>query len=233
MVKEDGEESLFVGEEGDTSRSKSGRYKLEYDLVPGHISHRLAEKIYFIGESIQLFESDRRVEVQGAVLREREAEFYQALTKLRDREEFVVSEFGQFVDRIMKSVSSHLHHLVVVESGLVGELRIVWDMFTMARGELFHAFIHLADKRLSVPTTRATQHDMSQAWLSAIMSHTETEENILGRVLVLVGRDTTKMGWDQVSLQYAVPWPLHLVVTPTALEKYNLNFGFLLLVRRT
>ncbi len=80
-------------------------------------------------------------------------------------------------------------------------------MFTMARGELFHAFIHLADKRLSVPTTRATQHDMSQAWLSAIMSHTETEENILGRVLVLVGRDTTKMGWDQVSLQYAVPWP--------------------------
>jgi len=55
--------------------------------------------------------------VQGAVLREREAEFYQALTKLRDREEFVVSEFGQFVDRIMKSVSSHLHHLVVVESG--------------------------------------------------------------------------------------------------------------------
>ncbi len=46
---EDGEESLFVGEEGDTSRSKSGRYKLEYDLVPGHISHRLAEKIYFIG----------------------------------------------------------------------------------------------------------------------------------------------------------------------------------------
>jgi gamma-tubulin complex component 4 len=115
----------------------------------------------------------------------------------------------------------------------VGELRIVWDMFTMVRGELFHAFIHLADKRLSVPTTRATQHYMSQAWLSAIMSHTETEENILGRVSVLVGRDTTKMGWDQVSLQYAVPWPLHLVVTPTALEKYNLNFGFLLLVRRT
>ena len=233
IVKEDGEESLLVGEEGDTSRSKSGRYKLVYDLVPSHISHRLAEKIYFIGESIQLFESDKRVEVQGAVLREREAEFYQALTKLRDREEFVVSEFGQFVDRIRESVSSHLHHLVVVESGLVGELRIVWDMFTMARGELFHAFIHLADKRLSLPPTGATQHDMSQAWLSAIMSHTETDENILGRVTVMVGRDTSKFGWDQVSLQYAVPWPLHLVVTPAALEKYNSIFTFLLLTRRT
>lgn len=46
-------------------------------MVPQHISHSLAEKIFFIGESIQLFESDRRVEVQGAVLRDREAEFYQ------------------------------------------------------------------------------------------------------------------------------------------------------------
>jgi len=233
IVREDAEESLLVGDEGDISKSKSGRYKLEYSLVPGHISHRLAEKIYFIGESIQLFESDRRVEVQGAVLREREAEFYQALAKLRDREEFVVSEFGQFVDRIRESVSSHLHHLVVVESGLVGELRNVWDMFTMARGELFHAFIYLAEKRLSVPPTGATQHDVSQAWLSAIMSHTETEENILGRVVLMVGRDTTRVGWEQVSLQYSVPWPLHLVVTPVAIERYNLVFSFLLLVRRT
>ena len=62
----------------------------------------------------------------------------------------------------------------MVESGLAGELRIVWDMFTM----LFHAFIHLAVKRLSVPPTRATQHDISQA----IMSH--TDENIRGRVPV-------------------------------------------------
>ena len=48
-------------------------------MVPGHISLKLAEKIFFIGESIQLFESDRRLEVQGAVLRERETEFYQQL----------------------------------------------------------------------------------------------------------------------------------------------------------
>jgi len=234
IIKEDGEESLLVGDEGDTSRSKSGHYRLEYDMVPSHISHRLAEKIYFIGESIQLFESDRRVDVQGAVLREREAEFYQDLSKLRDKEEFVVTEFSRFVDRIRESVSSHLHHLVVVESGLIGELRIVWDMFTMARGELFHAFIHLANKQLSCIPKGATQHDASQAWISAVMSHhTDSDENILGRVSVLVGKDADKIGWDQLTLQYAVPWPLHLVVTPASLEKYNRIFSFLLLVRRT
>ena len=39
------------------------RYRLNQSQVPAHISHGLAEKIFFIGESIQLFESDRRVEV--------------------------------------------------------------------------------------------------------------------------------------------------------------------------
>ena len=85
MVKKEGEESLLVGEEpGDTVvTSKSGSYRLEYDMVPGHISHKLAEKIFFIGESIQLFESDNRVDVQGEVLQQRETELYQALSQLR------------------------------------------------------------------------------------------------------------------------------------------------------
>jgi hypothetical protein len=67
-------------------------------------------------------------------------------------------------------------------------------MFTI----LFHAFIHLAP-------TRATQLDLSQAM---------TDENVRGRLPVLVGRDTTKMRWDQVSLQYAGPCKC-LVRTPT------------------
>ena len=50
-------------------------------MVPGHISVKLAEKIFFIGESIQLFEKDRRIEVQGTVLRERETEIYQKLVQ--------------------------------------------------------------------------------------------------------------------------------------------------------
>ena len=56
-------------------------FRLKADMVPGHISVKLAEKIFFIGESIQLFEKDRRIEVQGTVLRERETEIYQKLVK--------------------------------------------------------------------------------------------------------------------------------------------------------
>ena len=236
IVKKEGEESLLVGDEpGDTvMTSKSGSYKLLYDMVPSHISHSLAEKIFFIGESIQLFESDNRVDVQGEVLQQRETELYQALSELRDREEFVLTEFGKFVDKIRDSVSVHLYQLVVGECDLMAELRMVWDVFTMGRGELFHAFIHLADRRLSSPPTPATQHDTNQAWSSALLQHTDTEDSLMTRVTVLVARDQPHVsGWDQLSLQYAVPWPLHLVITPQALEKYNQIFKFLLLARRT
>jgi len=229
----EGEESILVGEqEGELSRSKSKRYRLEPRQVPGHISHALAEKIFFIGESIQLFESDRRVEVQGDVLRSREMEFYKELAKLRDSKVFSVTEFGGLVERVRESVSGHLHSLVVRDSGLGEELRTVWDVFLLGRGELALAFITAADSVLRSPPGAATQHDTLQAWQSALAQH-EGEERITSRVTPRVGRDSSGTGWQQLKMQYAVPWPLHLVVTAQALEKYNRIHSFLLLVRRT
>ena len=161
----EGEESILVGEqEGELSRSKSKRYRLEPRQVPGHISHALAEKIFFIGESIQLFESDRRVEVQGDVLRSREMEFYKELAKLRDSKVFSVTEFGGLVERVRESVSGHLHSLVVRDSGLAEELRTVWDVFLLGRGELALAFITAADSVLRSPPGAATQHDTLQVF---------------------------------------------------------------------
>ena len=40
-------------------------------------------------------------------------------------------------------------------------------------------------------------------------------------------------GWQCFSLQYSVAWPLHLVITPSVIEKYNEILKFLLFVRRT
>ena len=218
IVTREGEESLLVGEEpGDSvARSKSGQYRLEYDMVPGHISHKLAEKIFFIGESIQMFESDKRVDVQGEVLRQREAELYRDLARLRDQDELVITEFGRIVERLRESVSAHLYQLVVAECGLETELGHVWEVFTLARGEIFHAFIQLADRRLSAPPGPATQHDTNLAWHNAILAHSDTEADaLMTRASLIVSRDGAHApGWDQLSVQYAVPWPLHLIITP-------------------
>ena len=168
IVKQDGDESLLVEENDTVTKSRSGCYRLEHKMVPSHISHQLAEKIFFIGESIQLFESDKRAEVQGDVLKQREAEMYQALAQLRDQEEFEVGEFSKFVDSVRESVSSHLHKLVVEEADLLGELNMVWDVFTMSRGELFHAFIQQTDSKLSLPPSLSSQHDTNQAEMTIL-----------------------------------------------------------------
>jgi len=159
-------------------------------------------------------------------------EFYKELAKLRDSKVFSVSEFGGLVERVRESVSGHLHSLVVRESGLAEELRTVWDVFLLGRGELALAFITAADSVLMCPPGAATQHDTLQAWQSALAQH-EGEERITSRVTPCVGRDSVGTGWQQLKMQYAVPWPLHLVVTAQALEKYNRIHSFLLLVRCT
>merc|ERR1712181_99411 len=150
----------------------------------------------------------------------------------RDSKVFLVSEFGSLVERVRESVSGHLHSLVVRESGLGEELRTVWDVFLLGRRELALAFITTADSVLRCPPGAATQHDTLQAWQSALAQH-EGEEKITSRVTPCVGRDSAGTGWQQLKMQYAVPWPLHLVVTAQALEKYNRIHSFLLLVRRT
>ena len=52
---------------------------LKVELLPSHISVAVAEKIFFIGESIQLFERERKLESHGAVLKDKESEIYNQL----------------------------------------------------------------------------------------------------------------------------------------------------------
>lgn len=165
-----------------TFHSKAKRYRLKAEMVPGHVSLKLAEKIFFIGESIQLFETDRKLEVQGSVLRERETEVYEKLVKLekhcvvridfelpssffahfqaslRDLREFRVVEFERFVDSVRETASRHLHSLLLERADLKEELWIARNFFFLGRGELFHTFISTADNYLEQAPTATTQH---------------------------------------------------------------------------
>jgi len=237
IVKDDkAEESLLIlGEEGEKSRSKSKTFQLRLEMVPDHISHNLAEKIFFIGESIQLFESDRRVEVQGAVLRDKEVDFYQELSRLRDKDDFEVREFSNFVDTIRETVSCHLHDLMMKEADLMSELRHVWNLFLLGRGELFAVLLRLLETRLRAPPTITTQNDVTEAWRAScqlVLSHSE-EDILLQKVRLIVGGEPGVESWSQINIQFAVSWPLHLIITPSAISRYNKIFSFLLLIRRT
>ena len=98
-------------------------------MIPCHISVSTAEKIFFIGESIQLFERDRDLEDRGGVLKDKEAEFYNQLSELSDSLEFRVADFERFVDTVRETASRHLHTLVLVNADLRTELDILRSFY--------------------------------------------------------------------------------------------------------
>ncbi len=63
-------------------RSRTRRFRLRADRVPRHVSIKTAEKILFIGESVQLFEADRKLETHGVVMKDRERDCVQQLVGL-------------------------------------------------------------------------------------------------------------------------------------------------------
>ena len=70
-------------------------------------------------------------------------------------------------------------------------------------------------ERVGAPPGPATQHDTNLAWHSALTQLGDAGDTIQTRTSLLVARDSAHaLGWDQLSVQYAVPWPLHLVITP-------------------
>ena len=58
-----GESVVFNAEdEGDlVDKQLASKFQLKMDMIPCHVSVSTAEKIFFIGESIQLFERDRNI----------------------------------------------------------------------------------------------------------------------------------------------------------------------------
>jgi len=233
------------------------RWRLRADRIPSHISYPVAEKIFFIGESIQLFDSggaDNADSSQKDVLRDDELQLYNQLSELRDRMEFRVADFERFVDSVRDTVSRHLHGLILEKADLKQELHlVVRDIFLLGRGELFQVFIEEADRFLKNPPTAATQHDVNEAFAMAcrLACPGGADENILRKIKVKVTLKTRlklnhvapkaagsgvgaglTSGWDCLSVQYAAPWPLHLILTPSNIDTYNELLKMFLRVRR-
>ena len=143
------------------------RFKLKVDKIPSHISITIAEKVFFIGESIQLFETSRKtgLDLQADddftmdVLKDKEAIFYEQLSLLRENEEFRLADFERFVDSVRETVSQHLHTLIMHKADLKAEIETIRNFFLLGRGELYVTFIEEADRFLRIEPS--LQHSMT------------------------------------------------------------------------
>lgn len=232
--------------------SASKAYKsfaVQVELLPSFIPIRAAEKILFVGESVQMFENQKdsgpKQLNRGSILRGKEDEFAKEIQNLAENDTFNLMAFEDVIDKIRSYIAEQLWQLIVGETDLPSHLRIMKDFFLLGRGELFLTFIDQAQTLLRTPPISTTQHDVNLAFRYAarnlllederLLKHfkfsienKESDSSVGGQVRIL----KKESGWNCLNLTYAVDWPLHILFTPGVLDRYNTVFRFLLYIRR-
>uniref|UniRef100_A0A3Q3X7X3 Gamma-tubulin complex component n=1 Tax=Mola mola TaxID=94237 RepID=A0A3Q3X7X3_MOLML len=227
------------------------QFSLRTEMLPSYIPIRVAEKILFVGESVQMFENHNHSPSRaGSILKHQEDAFAAELHKLKQQPLFSLVDFENLIDRIRSTVAEHLWTLMVEESDLLEQLKIIKDFYLLGRGELYQVFIDLAQHMLKTPPTAVTEHDVNVAFQQAAHKVLLDDDNLLPLLHLSVDyqskdskdgatppqdtspREVPPTGWAALGLTYKVQWPLHILFTPAVLEKYNVVFRYLLSVRR-
>ncbi|RUS76183.1 hypothetical protein EGW08_016061 [Elysia chlorotica] len=244
-------QKIHLGSTEAPKATDTGQYCIAADFLPTYIQPRVANKILFVGESVQMFEKDKhkiKSSKGGTIMRSRESEFASELQQLSKQPEFNSISFEKIIDKIRAHAAEHLWVIIVEESNLTNELNIMKDYFLLGRGELFLAFIDQAQHLLRCPVVPKTEHDVNRTFQHAARNVLIDNDSLLQRFRLTVPlppKESKKsdsalgapaepeVGWTVLGLTYSVEWPLHIFFTPSMLEKYNRMFRFLLAVRRT
>ncbi|GFR74511.1 gamma-tubulin complex component [Elysia marginata] len=244
-------QKIHLSSDGDKKKSDTGQYCIAADFLPSYIQPRVANKILFVGESVQMFEKDKhkmKSSKSGTIMSSRESEFASDLQHLSKQPEFNSISFETVIDKIRAHSAEYLWVIIVEESDLTNELSIMKDYFLLGRGELFLAFIDQAQHLLRSPVAAKTEHDVNRTFQHAARNVLIDNDSLLQRFRLTVPQPSKEMkrsvgaaavptdpevGWTVLGLTYSVQWPLHIFFTPSMLEKYNRIFRFLLAVRRT
>uniref|UniRef100_A0A670YTI2 Gamma-tubulin complex component n=1 Tax=Pseudonaja textilis TaxID=8673 RepID=A0A670YTI2_PSETE len=101
------------------------QFSLRMEMLPSYIPARVAEKILFVGESVQMFESQNvTLAKKGSILKNQEETFAAELHRLKQQPLFNLMDFEAVVDWIRSAVAEHLWKLMVEEADLIGQLKL-------------------------------------------------------------------------------------------------------------
>uniref|UniRef100_A0A8C4KL10 Gamma-tubulin complex component n=1 Tax=Dromaius novaehollandiae TaxID=8790 RepID=A0A8C4KL10_DRONO len=230
------------------------QFSLRVEMLPSYIPVRVAEKILFVGESVQMFENQNvNLTRKGSILKNQEDTFAAELHRLKQQPLFSLVDFESVVDWIRSTVAEVRIQRIIIQTEKLLSF-IIKDFYLLGRGELFQAFIDTAQHMLKTPPTAVTEHDVNVAFQQSAhkvlldddnllpllhltieyhgKDHKDTSQTREGPSRELSPREAPASGWAALGLSYKVQWPLHILFTPAVLEKYNVVFKYLLSVRR-
>lgn len=168
----------------DMNTSPSHLFSVQADKLPYYIPVRVAEKILFVGESIQMFQDKGKSPVskdKGNILEGKQEKFAKDLHQLAQEQPFNNMKFETVINDIRTQVAEVLWKILVEEADLLGHLRIIKDFYLLGRGELYLAFIDQAQHLLRVPASATTEHDVNAAYLCAARNVLFHDEVLLQR----------------------------------------------------
>uniref|UniRef100_A0A8C7TUP0 Gamma-tubulin complex component n=1 Tax=Oncorhynchus mykiss TaxID=8022 RepID=A0A8C7TUP0_ONCMY len=101
------------------------QFSLRAEMLPSYVPIRVAEKILFVGESVQMFENHNHSPSRaGSILKHQEDMFATELHRLKQQPFFSLVDFENLIDGIRSTVAEHLWTLMVEESDLLGQLKV-------------------------------------------------------------------------------------------------------------
>ncbi|CAK0758510.1 hypothetical protein CVIRNUC_002625 [Coccomyxa viridis] len=199
---------------------------------------------------------------EGSILSDMDtASWAQALRRTQSRAAFQRLELEGLIQSMRAQVAGQLWHLVLVRGGLVQHLTALKDYFLLAKGDFYQALLSEAKPLMELPPRLATvDASLAQAFQQAGASSSAHEDPLFPSVSAhldiaephadgAVGdsapahQDAFSTGlddvhvpeydaWDGLSLTYTLKWPLHILLTPEVMARYNALFQHLLRLKR-
>ncbi|XP_057966554.1 gamma-tubulin complex component 4 homolog isoform X2 [Malania oleifera] len=183
------------------------------------------------------------------------------LQNLKESSEFHKRSFESAIDSIRAIAASHLWQLVVVRADLNGHLKALKDYFLLAKGDFFQCFLEESRHLMRLPPRQSTaEADLMVPFQLAAIKTIGDEDKYFSRVSLRITVKSSQMdlpkaktysdgnsdaassnassetsldGWDGISLEYAIDWPLQLFFTQEVISKYHRLFQYLLRLKRT
>ncbi|GFT96480.1 gamma-tubulin complex component 4 [Nephila pilipes] len=218
-------------------------YKVKPELLPSYIPSSLAAKILFVGEYVAVLGSAEDSESYSLFLK-KEHVFAKKIEKLLSKPLFSLLSFETTIDEIRRCAAERLWQVIVKQANVVNHLKIMKDFYLLGRGELFLNFINEANQLLRMPVTTTAESEASKLFHAVARKIFLDEDAITEKFHVTlqakktgnVNKDLSKAkletGWSSIGLFYDIPHPLHILITTSAIDKYNMIFRFLLSVRK-
>jgi|TARA_B110000971_G_scaffold167576_1_gene171805 gamma-tubulin complex component 4 len=172
-------------------------------------------------------------------------------------ESFDRREFENVVENIRKPLADRLGRLAIKDANLPKHLQGLRSYFLLGNGDFYQTFLEDAHSLFSVaPRLSTAEADLLLPFREAATKSSAANDHAHRRFRPRLfledengdafdkdnktknddGNNPQRVpaydGWDGLTLEYSVPWPLGLVLTQSTMKRYGEMFKYLLRLRR-